>query len=288
MRSKALRRVLCAALAVCLLAAAMPVYAADGTGPIDVEFTDVPEDAWYAEYVYLCASWGIIDGKTETTYAPEDELTRGEFIKLLCMIGELAPYTMDVSIHWAQPYWYLLNDNGVLWGLDITCTYSALEQPITRYEMSVMINNLCNNVYSETPVTLESPSAVIGDYDTMASKYHEPVVQAYGKGILDGYDDGMFHGAEKSPQISRYTLCRGLIRLCIGGEHLIGQQRRDAVQQKNTAMIRLFQANRQVSSLFQGYKSLARPCRSVDAYPLQFIGVTWGLHGCYIITRASF
>lgn len=100
--------------------------------------------------------------------------------------------------------------------------------------------------------------------------------------------DGMFHGAEKSPQISRYTLCRGLIRLCIGGEHLIGQQRRDAVQQKNTAMIRLFQANRQVSSLFQGYKSLARPCRSVDAYPLQFIGVTWGLHGCYIITRASF
>ena len=36
--------------------------------------------------------------------------------------------------------------------------------------------------------------------------------------------DGMFHGAEKSPQISRYTLCRGLIRLCIGGEHLIGQQ----------------------------------------------------------------
>ena len=34
-----------------------------------------------------------------------------------------------------------------------------------------------------TPVTLESPSAVIGDYDTMASKYHEPVVQAYGKGI---------------------------------------------------------------------------------------------------------
>ena len=43
--------------------------------------------------------------------------------------------------------------------------------------------------------------------------------------------DGMFHGAEKSPQISRYTLCRGLIRLCIGGEHLIGQQRRDAVQQ---------------------------------------------------------
>src|SRR5699024_1910920 len=88
----------------------------------------------------------------------------------------------------------IMNDNGVLWGLDISCTRSALEQPITRYEMSVMINNLCNNVYSEPPVVLDSPSSVIGDYDAMASKYHEPVVQAYGKGILDGYDDGMFHG----------------------------------------------------------------------------------------------
>ena len=196
MRSKALRRVLCAALAVCLLVAAMPVYAAGGTGPIDVEFTDVPEDAWYAEYVYLCASWGIIDGKTETTYAPEDELTRGEFIKLLCMIGELAPYTMDVSIHWAQPYWYLLNDNGVLWGLDIPLTATSLNTPITRYEMSVMISNLTSNVYTENPVSLDNVDSRISDYTTISGRYQESVVQAYGKGILDGFEDGAFHGGE--------------------------------------------------------------------------------------------
>ena len=196
MRSKALRRVLCAALTVCLLVAAMPVYAAGGTGPIDVEFTDVPEDAWYAEYVYLCASWGIIDGKTETTYAPEDELTRGEFIKLLCMIGELAPYTMDVSIHWAQPYWYLLNDNGVLWGLDIPLTATSLNTPITRYEMSVMISNLTSNVYTENPVSLDSVDSRISDYSTISGRYQESVVQAYGKGILDGFEDGAFHGSE--------------------------------------------------------------------------------------------
>ena len=196
MRSKALRRVLCAALAVCLLAAAMPVYAAGGTGPIDVEFTDVPEDAWYAEYVYLCASWGIIDGKTETTYAPEDELTRGEFIKLLCMIGELAPYTMDVSIHWAQPYWNLLNDNGVLWGLDIPLTATSLNTPITRYEMSVMISNLTSNVYTENPVNLDNVDSRISDYTTISGRYQESVVQAYGKGILDGLEDGAFHGSE--------------------------------------------------------------------------------------------
>lgn len=206
-------------LAVVCVAALLPAAPANaiGMGNVDVSFSDVPEGSWYHDYVYLCASWGIIDGKENGQFCPTDSLKRGEFMKLLTLIGGLAPYTWDTSAHWSQPYWQILNDNGVLWGLDITCTRSALEQPITRYEMSVMINNLCNNVYSETPVTMESPASVIGDYNTMASKYHEPVVQAYGKGILDGYDDGMFHGES--------TLTRGqaaavVVRTWITSERL--------------------------------------------------------------------
>ena len=206
-------------LAVVCVAALLPAAPANaiGMGNVDVSFSDVPEGSWYHDYVYLCASWGIIDGKENGQFCPTDSLKRGEFMKLLTLIGGLAPYTWDTSVHWSQPYWQILNDNGVLWGLDITCTRSALEQPITRYEMSVMINNLCNNVYSETPVTMESPASVIGDYNTMASKYHEPVVQAYGKGILDGYDDGMFHGES--------TLTRGqaaavVVRTWITSERL--------------------------------------------------------------------
>lgn len=189
-------RVLSLMLAAALLCAAVPAHAAGNMGPISVDFTDVPDDAWYAEYVELCASWGIIDGKTETTYCPDDELTRGEFIKLLCMIGELVPYTMDTSVHWAQPYWYLVNDTGVLWGLDIPLTASALNKPITRYEMSVMIANLTSNVYTENPVSLDSPEARIADYSSISGAYRESVLQAYGKGILDGFDDGAFHGSE--------------------------------------------------------------------------------------------
>lgn len=196
MRMKTIRRLLCAALAVCLLAASLPAYAAGSTGPYDVDFEDVPDDAWYAEYVNLCASWGIIDGKTDTTYCPDDALTRGEFIKLLCMIGELVPYTMDESIHWAQPYWYLVNDNGVLWGLDIPLTASSLNTPITRYEMSVMISNLLSNVYTENPVSLENAETRIADYSSISGAYVESVLQAYGKGILDGFEDGAFHGEE--------------------------------------------------------------------------------------------
>ena len=194
MRKKAIKRVLCAALALCLLAAGLPAYADTGMGNIDVDFEDVPDGAWYSYYVNLCASWGIIDGKTADTYCPDDPLLRGEFIKLLCMIGELAPRSMDTSIHWAQPYWQVVNDYGVLWGLDIPCTASGLNAPITRYEMSVMISNLTSNVYNENPVSLDSPEQRIADYGTIAGKYTDSVIQAYGKGILNGYDDGYFRG----------------------------------------------------------------------------------------------
>ena len=195
MRKRQAVCVLSLVMSVCLLCASLPGYAAS-EGPIDVNFSDVPDGAWYEEYVNLCASWGIIDGRTETRFCPEEELTRGEFIKLLCMIGELAPYTMDTSIHWSQPYWQVINDNGVLWGLNITCTATDLNAPITRYEMSVMINNLLSNVYTENPVQLDSPELRITDYSTISGVYQESVLQAYGKGILDGFEDGAFHGDE--------------------------------------------------------------------------------------------
>ena len=59
-------------------------------GNVDVSFSDVPEGSWYHDYVYLCASWGIIDGKENGQFCPTDSLKRGEFMKLLTLIG--APF----------------------------------------------------------------------------------------------------------------------------------------------------------------------------------------------------
>ena len=171
--------------------------AAIPAGPQDANFSDVPADAWYAEYVTLCASWGIINGYEDGTFRPDADITRGEFMKLLTTIGELVPYkVIDTSVHWAAPYWDLLNDNGVLWGLDIPCTREALNTAITRYEMCVMLANFCSNVFSENFVELQNLQSAIADYSSIESKYVSAVEQAYGKGILTGYDDGSFHGEE--------------------------------------------------------------------------------------------
>ena len=61
-------------LALVLVAAVIPAAPAGaiGMGNVSVNFSDVPEDSWYHDYVYLCASWGIIDGKEAGQFCPTD------------------------------------------------------------------------------------------------------------------------------------------------------------------------------------------------------------------------
>lgn len=41
-------------------------------------FTDVPADAWYAEAVKVCYEAGVLNGITETSFAPQDPLTAAQ------------------------------------------------------------------------------------------------------------------------------------------------------------------------------------------------------------------
>ena len=190
MKKKPMSRVL-----ALLLAAVFAVGALPASASYSASFSDVSADAWYADYVSLCATYGIINGYEDGTFRPEADITRAEFMKLLATIGELVPYkAIDTSIHWAAPYWDLMNDNGVLWGLDIPCTAAALDTAITRYEMCVLLSNFCSNVFSENFVELQNLQTAIADYSSIESKYVSSVEQAYGKGILTGYEDGTFRG----------------------------------------------------------------------------------------------
>ena len=190
MKKKPMSRVLALLLAAVFAVGALPASASYSTS-----FSDVSADAWYDDYVSLCATYGIINGYEDGTFRPEADITRAEFMKLLATIGELVPYkAIDTSIHWAAPYWDLMNDNGVLWGLDIPCTAAALDTAITRYEMCVMLSNFCSNVFSENFVELQNLQTAIADYSSIESKYVSSVEQAYGKGILTGYEDGTFRG----------------------------------------------------------------------------------------------
>jgi hypothetical protein len=48
-----------------------------------VSFSDIPANAWYNKDVYAAFNAKIIKGITETTFAPEDKITREQLATLL-------------------------------------------------------------------------------------------------------------------------------------------------------------------------------------------------------------
>ncbi|HMX19918.1 MAG TPA: S-layer homology domain-containing protein [Anaerolineales bacterium] len=58
----------------------------------EAAWSDVSLGAYYAEPVVEAYSWGIVDGTSETTFSPDQAMTRGEFAKTLYRI--LAYYSL--------------------------------------------------------------------------------------------------------------------------------------------------------------------------------------------------
>lgn len=69
-------------------------------------FNDVSEEAWYANYVSYLYSKGYINGKGEGMFAPEDSVTRAEFVTMIVNImnkdSNSASEMTDIAGHWAE------------------------------------------------------------------------------------------------------------------------------------------------------------------------------------------
>jgi hypothetical protein len=181
-------------------------------------FTDVKSGQWYddyLDYIEMLEGMEIINGYGDGTFRPGNTLKRSEFLKMLAISSELYTITPSKGVHWAEQYWNMLNEAGVLENTDIQCTFNSLEKPITRYEMAMLVNNTLYNVFCENTMEVTSASTNISDYGTMDMKYRSSVEQVYGKGIITGYEDSSFRGAETLTRVQSVAV---IVRLLWGGE----------------------------------------------------------------------
>ena len=190
------KRIAAALLCVCLL---VPML----TAPAFAAFPDVPGDEWYTEYVNICTEKGIVNGFEDGTFRPTGYLRRSEFMKMLAASADLSYKKELPGKHWAEEYWAKLSENGVLEGLDIPCTFDALQAKTTRYEMAVMIRNFLAKVRGETEAVTTGAARKIPDWAYIPETYRAAVAQVYAKGIINGMkntagaEDGSFCGERK-------------------------------------------------------------------------------------------
>lgn len=201
-------------------------------GAMAVSFPDVRQGDWFAESVNTLVQLGVINGKEDGRFHPDDELKRGEFIKMLTIAGEyLISTTPSKGIHWSEYYWNCLNEAGVLEIVEtgandaqrsyplISLKAAELEKPINRYEMAFLINRLVYMVYYENQMALASTGDSfanhIGDYKIMDVAYQGSVEQVFAKGILTGYEDSSFRGSNRLTRAEGATV---IVRLLFGGQ----------------------------------------------------------------------
>ena len=85
--------------------------------PYTGQFADVPPDAWYAENVELAYEYGLINGVSQTSFAPDNSLTMAEAVKLAACLHSI--YQNGATDFAASSPWYTVYaayalENGIL------------------------------------------------------------------------------------------------------------------------------------------------------------------------------
>jgi len=226
---KALKRTVLLILTLVLLLQ-VPISTAQAA----TTFPDVNSSDWFAPYVELGVQLEMINGKPDGLFHPNENITRGEFIKLAMKAGEyLHSETPSKGIHWAENYWNALNEAGVLEVVEtdsnnkqssypiIPLNAVELNKPISRYEMAFIINRILYLVFYENQMTLadtnDSYANHIADYNTMSPAYRGIVEQVYSKGILTGYPDTSFQGGNA---LTRAEAAKVIVLLLYGSKRV--------------------------------------------------------------------
>ncbi len=185
------------------------------------DFPDVHESDWFYNSVGWLSALEIVNGDTDGYYYPNRPIKRSEFIKMISVATELRQSATPLrNIHWVEPYWLMAVENGLMEYNDgnvVELEFGALEQEISRYEMAVIVSNAMGGVMLEDTVKITSPSEAITDYESIPDTLKPFVEQAYGKGVLTGFDDGSFMGDEK---LTRAQAATAIYRLLWNNERV--------------------------------------------------------------------
>ncbi len=154
-------------------------------------FTDVKEESWFMSEVAFCVKQGYVSGMTETTFAPNNNLTRAQFLTLLAKLDgvDLTAYDTTESgfedvktSHWFNEVVCWAVENEFTSGL--TETTFGPNNNITRAQLARFFY-----VYTEKKgldVSARADLSGFADKDKIQSWATDPVEWAVSVGLISG------------------------------------------------------------------------------------------------------
>ncbi|MCR8636022.1 S8 family serine peptidase [Paenibacillus radicis (ex Xue et al. 2023)] len=180
-------------------------------------FNDMAQH-WAKEEVELLASKYIITGATDTTFVPEQKLTRAEFAALLVRalgvkaIGSTGKFHDVNPSDWFHDVVYQAYGAGLIEGVDTSVF--APSQPITREQMAVMIMRAYSIGTGKQASDIAIAQEVkFTDQALTGSWARDNVRLANGIGLMSGFPDGSFKPSETANRSQAAVVIKRLLDL---------------------------------------------------------------------------
>ena len=206
-----MKRTLCAWLLALGLAVgtALPASAA--------AFSDVASDAWYAQAVGEVSDAGIMNGTTDTTFSPDEQVTRGMVVTVLWRLASSPAAAAATTFPDVEDWYYYApavawaQAAGVATGLG-NGTFDG-GSIVTREQLSVFLYR-----YSQYAGD-ELASGVLdlyNDVDSVQSWALDGMAHAVGAGLITGTDEGNLEPAGPATRAQLAVILQRLMIPAVG------------------------------------------------------------------------
>lgn len=174
-------------------------------------FTDC--NGWSKPYIEALYARNIVGGKAAGVFAPEDNITREEFVKLIVELFDLKDETAVTTFAdvpedaWYYTYVASAQKYGLVNG--ISSAEFGVGANIKRQDMAKIIND----VLTKKGITAKAAEPnVFGDFAMISDYAQSHVLSVYGMGIVSGDDKGNFNPAQSATRGESAKMIYGVLK----------------------------------------------------------------------------
>ena len=179
----------------------------------EVNFDDLDSVLWAEEAILSLASYGIISGRGENKFAPDDNITREDFVKILTTALDLVHDDSSCSFTDVNPDDYFYKNvasasvSGIIKG--VSETEFGTKMNVTRQDIATICTRAAEKLGGELPMMYEAieflDNAQISDYAKQS------IIAMQRSGIINGRGDNMFYPNDFATRAEAakiiYSLC---------------------------------------------------------------------------------
>ena len=176
-------------------------------------FSDMISAPWAAEAVATLKEMGVINGKSNTEFAPNDNVTREEFVKMIVLLADINVEHGDMEFDdinesdWFYTPIKAAKQKNIVNG--ISESTFGVGQKITRQDMAV----ITKNVLSYLNISMSKKDITFVDKGEIADYATDSISRLVANGIINGYEDNTFKPTGFATRAEAAKMLYGILEL---------------------------------------------------------------------------